>query len=86
MLAYPATVRCVRWELVATFSPMIPSAVIAFATKLTFVKVGFADTDISVGVEDMLSISTSVSGGDAVPCIVRPCAASLSRVFEIAKL
>jgi len=74
--------RCEIVELTATSSPSSPMAVIAFARKLTLVNVGFAATDIRIGVEEQLLIATSLITGFEVPYSVRPWPASESTAFE----
>src|SRR6266487_3396721 len=70
------------WESTAICSPSRPSAVTAFARKVMLVSVGFADTDIRIGVEEPLLIATALIVGFEVPNIASPCAASLSVQFE----
>src|SRR6266516_3396299 len=82
MFVYPATLRKKMWESAATTSPSRPSAVKALARKVMPEKVGFADTDIRIGVEVQLLIATFVIAGVPSPRIASPCAASLSRQFE----
>src|SRR5258705_6315835 len=84
MLVKPATVRSAIRESTAMFSPSSPSAVIAFARNVTPAKVGLAETDMKIGVDEQLLIATLVMVGFEMPRIASPCPASLISEFETA--
>src|SRR6266850_3602537 len=82
MLTNPASVRCESCEFTPIVSPARPIAVRALARKLMLENVGFADTDIRIGVEEQLRMSRLEHAGFDTPNSARPWPASLSRQLE----
>src|SRR5690348_7299462 len=82
MFTNPATVRTGSRASTLTSSPWTPSAVMPLARNDRFVNVGFAVTDISVGVDEQLLICRFASVGAEIPNIATACAASVIRQFD----